>query len=360
MKSLLFRLDAETAHALTVNTVRTLALLPGFVGAVRAVSLYEHPALGTDFCGLTLPNPLGLAAGFDKDALLVRPLLGLGFGAVEVGTVTPRPQAGNARPRLFRLPPDHALINRMGFNNRGAYALGERLRRLRRTVGAGVVGVNLGKQRETPLDEAVVDYLTCLHAAHEGADYAVINVSSPNTPGLRDLQGQEALEALLGVLVAERDKLAAGTGRRLPLLLKIAPDLTDEELAGIAECAEARRIDGVIATNTTLARPELRGRHREQPGGLSGRPLRSLALHSISRLYRLTGGRLPLVGVGGICDADDAYAFIRAGASWVQLYTGLVYQGPGLVRRIKRGLVQRLAADGFERVSEAVGADQRD
>ncbi|MBI3993738.1 MAG: dihydroorotate dehydrogenase (quinone), partial [Candidatus Lambdaproteobacteria bacterium] len=174
MRSLLFRLDAETAHALTVHSVRTLALLPGFVGAVRAASHYDHPALATEFCGLSLPNPLGLAAGFDKDALLVRPLLGLGFGAVEVGTVTPRPQAGNARPRLFRLPPDGALINRMGFNNRGAYALGERLRRLRR--GAGVVGVNLGKQRETPLDEAVVDYLTCLHAAHEGADYAVINV----------------------------------------------------------------------------------------------------------------------------------------------------------------------------------------
>jgi dihydroorotate dehydrogenase len=330
------------------------AHIPGFLGLTRAVYGYRHPSLEMRLWNRDFPNPVGLAAGFDKDALLVDPLLALGFGFVEVGTVTPRGQPGNPRPRLFRLTRERALINRMGFNNLGALRLAQRLER--RRGRSGLVGVNVGKNLDTKLDDAVSDYLTCLHAVYPVADYIAVNLSSPNTPGLRKLQEKPLLAEMTRLLTQERDKLATTTGRKIPFLIKIAPDLSEPELADVVEVAMGAGIDGLIATNTTTSRDGLRSRHRKEEGGLSGGPLREEALRTIAVLYRLSQGRLPLVGVGGVASAQEAYALIRAGASLVQLYTALVFRGPRTVRRIKRGLVRLLRRDGFASVGEAVGS----
>ena len=354
IKPLLFALDAETAHKLAVHGLAAAARLPGFLPMERAIFGYSHPSLKMRLWDLDFSGPLGLAAGFDKDGLLTDPMLSLGFGFVEVGTVTPRGQPGNPRPRLFRLARDRALINRMGFNNLGALHMAERLERKRRM--SGPVGVNLGKNLDTPLDEAVSDYLTSLHAVHSRADYIAVNLSSPNTPGLRDLQAKSALTEMVNILVNEHDKLSEMTGRRLPFLIKIAPDLDQDHLADIAEIAKEADIDGVIATNTTTRREGLLGKRRNEEGGLSGSPLREEALRTVGTLYRLTGGKLPIIGVGGVSSAEDAYALIRAGASLVQIYSALVFNGPGLVRKIKRGLVRLLQADKFSTISEAVGS----
>jgi len=350
-------LDPETAHRMVLGLLRVVGAIPGARGLLALWFAYRRPVLRTTLCGLQLESPVGLAAGFDKDAMVLPALYGLGFGFVEVGTVTPRSQVGNPRPRLFRLAEDQALINRMGFNNEGAWAMAGRM--ARRNLAGHVLGINLGKQRETPLDEAVVDYLTCLHALHDYADYLVINVSSPNTPGLRDLQSQATLAELLRVIVAGRDRLTDLTANPVPLLLKIAPDLADEDVAAMALEAERLGVDGMIAGNTTVQRDGLRAAAAAEEGGLSGVPLQGAALRCVGQIYRATEGRLPVIGVGGVNSPESAYALIRAGASAVQLYTGLIFHGPGLLRRINRGLARLLEADGFASVSEAVGADHR-
>jgi dihydroorotate dehydrogenase len=297
---------------------------------------------------MDFPNPIGLAAGCDKDGRVPDAMLNLGFGFVEIGTVTPRPQTGNPKPRLFRLEEDRAIINRMGFNSDGLDTV---IRRLSRRTRRGVVGINLGKNRDT--DDATRDYEEGILRAGEVADYLVVNVSSPNTLGLRELQARTALEALLQQLVDARDK----NDSRTPLLLKIAPDLTEDQRHDIAEVALATHIDGLIISNTTVDRPaRLRSGNAREGGGLSGRPLLSMSTVLLSEMYKLTEKRLPLVGVGGVGSAADAYSKIRAGASLVQLYTALAFDGPALVGRIKAGLAELLHHDGFASVSEAVGS----
>lgn len=335
-------LSTEAAHRLTL-----MALAAGLGGTSRTP---DSPELGQRLWGLDFPNPIGIAAGFDKDARAPEALLRLGFGFVEIGTVTPRPQPGNPLPRVFRLEADGALINRMGFNSGGLDRVVERMTPRRRE--AGIVGVNIGKNRDSA--DATPDYAEGVRRAAPLADYLVVNVSSPNTPGLRDLQARAVLEALLREVLAARDE----TGARPPLLVKIAPDLTAEERTDIAAVALATGIDGMIIANTTIARPPaLRSSQASEPGGLSGQPLFAASTALLAEMYRLTEGKLPLIGVGGVASADDAYVKIRAGASLVQLYTALVFAGPALLARIKTGLAALLRRDGFASVAEAVGAD---
>jgi dihydroorotate dehydrogenase len=309
------------------------------------------PRLRTDLAGLALPNPVGLAAGFDKNAEALAPLCRAGFGFVEVGAVTPRPQAGNPRPRLFRLTEDRGVINRFGFNNDGMEAVAPRLAKRPKE---GIIGLNLGANKDSA--DRAGDFARVL--AHCGAhlDFATVNVSSPNTERLRDLQGAEALSALLARVMAARDALA----RPIPVFLKIAPDLSDTELSEIADVAREGGVSGIVATNTTLARDGLKSPQRDQAGGLSGAPLFGKSTRVLARLSQLTEGRLPLVGVGGIASAEDAYAKIRAGASAVQLYSALVYEGLSLAARIARGLDALLARDGYATVAEAVGSKRED
>jgi dihydroorotate dehydrogenase len=341
---LLDLIDPERAHRFAIA-----ALKSGLIAGDRRP---DPPILGQTVFGLRFPNPIGLAAGFDKDGEVYRPALGLGFGFVELGSVTPQPQRGNPRPRLFRLTADRAVINRMGFNNRGIAAMADRLRH--RDAARGIVGVNLGKNKDQA--DAAADYAAGIKVLGPLADYLVINVSSPNTPGLRALQSRDALAALIAAAVEARASLA----HRPPLLLKIAPDLTDADRRDIADVALAGALDGLIVSNTTIARPAgLDSRFASEAGGLSGRPLFQPATDTLREIYRLTGGKLPIIGVGGIAGAVDAYAKIRAGARLVQLYSALVFQGPGLVRRIKEELAVLLARDGFANVAEAVGADHR-
>ncbi|MFO1154541.1 MAG: quinone-dependent dihydroorotate dehydrogenase [Rhodospirillales bacterium] len=341
---LLFQVEAERAHRLTIRALRT--------GLVPTPAQVADRCLAGEIGSLRFANPVGLAAGFDKNAEAVDALLALGFGFVEVGTVTPRPQRGNPRPRLFRLEADQAVVNRMGFNNDGADVVGRRLALRRERGRKGVVGANVGPNRDA--EDPAADCATAFAALAPFVDYVVINVSSPNTPGLRDLQRREALERLVDRVLAARARSPVAT----PLFVKISPDTTHEERAAIAEVALASGLDGLIATNTTIARPSgLRSPHRDQTGGLSGKPLFAAATAVLADLARLTGGRLPLIGVGGIGSGDDAYAKIGSGASAVQLYTALVYRGPRLITAIKHRLIERLRGDGFSSLSQAVGRD---
>jgi dihydroorotate dehydrogenase len=345
IRPILRRLPAETAHNLTL---RALEAGLGRLIVDRLAREPDPPVLAQRLWGLEFPNPVGLAAGFDKDARAAEALRGFGFGFVEIGTVTPRPQPGNPKPRLFRLEEDQAIVNRMGFNSGGLDAAVERLQRRRRT---GIVGVNLGKNRDSR--DAVADYSEGIRSASEVADYLVVNISSPNTPGLRDLQHHASLQSLLVPLLRARDE----SRRPAPLLVKIAPDLTLEEREDIASIALAAGVDGLIVSNTTVDRPAgLVSSHAMQSGGLSGRPLFASSTTLLADMYRLTHGRLPLIGVGGVGSATEAYHKIRAGACLVQLYTALVFAGPGLVTDIKKGLAELLRADGFTCVAEAVGA----
>ncbi len=345
LRPLIFRLDPERAHGLSLRALKA--------GLVSGPGPVADPALQQTLFGLDFVNPVGLAAGFDKDAKVPVEALGLGFGFVEIGSITPKPQPGNPRPRLFRLSADEAAINRNGFNSGGAEAAAARFAALpeRRP---GPVGINLGKNKET--EDAAADYVAGVAALGAYADYMVVNVSSPNTPGLRALQGKAPLAALLRAV----NEALAALEKQPPLLLKVAPDLTDDDKADIAAVAVTEGVDGLIATNTTIARPDsLRDPQAGETGGLSGRPLMALSTQVLSDLYRLTEGRLPLVGVGGVASAADAYAKIRAGASLVQLYTALVYDGPGLIPRLARELADLIRRDGFAHISEAVGADHR-
>ena len=300
---------------------------------------------------LDFPNPLGMAAGFDKNGEVPDALLAIGFGFAEIGTVTPLPQPGNPRPRVFRLPADRAVINRLGFNNDGHEAVLARLRARRRR---GVIGVNVGANAIS--EDRIEDYAKGIAAFAPVADYVTVNVSSPNTPGLRALQDRDSLNELLRRAIEARDRAAVGDVPRFPVLLKIGPDLSQEELDDVADVAQARAVDGIIVSNTTVTRPVLKNRRTDrQEGGLSGRPLFSLSTRRLAELYRLTGGAIPLIGVGGVDSGATAYEKIRAGATLVQLYTGLIYGGPSLVAEIKRDLAALLARDGYSSVQEAVG-----
>ena len=338
-------LPPERAHRATIWLLRR--------GLVMPARGPDDAILATRVLGLDFPNPIGLAAGFDKDAEAADALFALGFGFVEIGTVTPEPQPGNARPRLFRLAEDRALINRLGFNSRGLAATVWRL--AARDRGRGILGANLGMNKESRA--AAADYRRGVTALAAHADYLAINVSSPNTPGLRALQGRDSLDALIAAV--QQARAEAGTARP-PILLKIAPDLAPEDCRDIVQVALSRGLDGLIVGNTTLSRPAtLKSRHRGEAGGLSGPPLMALSTRVLAEMYRLSEGRIPIVGVGGVASGADAYAKIRAGASLVQLYTALVYAGPSLIARIKSELAGLLRGDGFRAVAEAVGADHR-
>lgn len=343
-KPLLHALPPEAAH---LATLRALA-----AGLVRGDGVPDDPVLACRVFGLDFPNPLGLAAGFDKNAEVVDPMLRVGFGFVEAGSVTPRSQPGNPKPRLFRLPQQQAVINRLGFNNQGLGPFVQRLRlRQARGMGVGIVGANVGKNRDS--ENASADYIAGVRAVAGLVDYVVVNVSSPNTPGLRALQRREALASLLRDVLVARDQSPV----RPPLLVKVAPDLTEEEIADIAATALETGIDGLVVSNTTIDRPlGLPTRLAAETGGLSGRPLFEPSTRVLAAFHRATEGMLPLIGVGGVASGADAYAKIRAGASLVQLYTALIYQGPALVGRIKRDLAALLKRDGFGSVSEAVGS----
>lgn len=333
LTALLRTLDPETAHGLAIG---------GLKHAPLPAALPDDPILRTTFAGLDLPNPIGLAAGLDKNAEALHGLARLGFGFVEAGSVTPRPQPGNPKPRLFRLSEDRAIINRMGFNNDGLEAFAENLSRRPQGV---VVGANLGANKDT--EDRAADYVSGLHRLAGLSDYFTVNISSPNTPGLRALQGRDALDDLLG-------RVAQARTRPAPVFLKIAPDLTPDEIAMIVEAALAHRIDALIVSNTTLDRPaSLRSRDRAEAGGLSGAPLKEKAHKALIHAAEAAKGRLPLIAVGGIDSGAEAYRRIRAGASAVQIYSALIYGGPGLVGRIKRDLAARLRAGGFASVAEA-------
>lgn len=339
----LHRCDPETAHGLALKALRLgLAPTPGPVTSAR---------LKTDLAGMALPNPVGLAAGFDKNAEVLTPLSRAGFGFIEVGAVTPRPQPGNPKPRLFRLSEDRAVINRFGFNNLGMEAAATRLATRPKDA---VIGLNLGANKDS--DDRAEDFARVLGHCGAHLDFATVNVSSPNTEKLRDLQGAEALSALLKGVMETRDWLP----RPIPIFLKIAPDLDDSELSEIADVARASGLSGIIATNTTLSRDGLQSPMRDQAGGLSGQPLFEKSTRVLARLSQLTDGEMPLIGVGGIASAEQAYAKICAGASAVQLYSALVYQGLSLAGEIAQGLDALLAKDGFATVAEAVGSKRGD
>jgi dihydroorotate dehydrogenase len=358
LRPLLFRLEPEAAHGLAIRGLRLAQSWPRLQPARSGGSQSGGSRLRQRLWGLDFPNPVGLAAGFDKDAQVWRGILRLGFGFAEVGSVTPLAQSGNPQPRLFRLSEAEAVLNRMGFNNAGAAAVAQRLTRDGRARGGrqGILGINLGKNKAT--EDAAADYEIGVRALAHLADYLVINVSSPNTPGLRALQGRDPLQALVG---RTRDALAElRLDRQPPLLLKIAPDLTPEDLRDIAAVALDGGLDGLIVSNTTIARPAMIDpRWSKEAGGLSGRPLFAPSTGILRDVYRLTAGKLPLIGVGGIATGADAYAKIRAGASLVQLYSALVYRGPFLARHISQELDQLLQRDGFANIADAVGADNR-
>jgi dihydroorotate dehydrogenase len=332
-----FALDAERAHRLTI-------------AALKLVPKHHPPhfpdSLKSTVAGIDFPTPVGLAAGFDKDAEVPEEMLDLGFGFVEVGTITPRPQAGNPKPRLFRLRQDEAVINRMGFNNGGQPAAFQRL------LGCGqlhgVIGVNIGANKDSA--DRIADYVSGVRAMAPVARYQTINISSPNTPGLRGLQDEGALDELLAAVQQ--------VGAKAPIFLKVAPDLAEGDPERIARASIDHKIDAIIVSNTTVVRPPLKSRYAKEEGGLSGAPLKALALDALRRFRRASAGEIPLIGVGGIATADDAWERIRAGASLVQLYSAMVYEGPGIARRIAHGLAQRLSRAGFANIAEAVGSER--
>lgn len=338
VRPLVFAFEPERAHRLTIAALK---LLPGRAG------LAADPALSVELAGLTFPSPIGLAAGFDKDAEVPDAMLGLGFGFVEVGTITPLPQAGNPKPRLFRLSEDEAVINRMGFNNQGQAAA---LARLAARKRRGIVGVNIGANKDAA--DRIADYARGVATMAPVADYLTINISSPNTPGLRALQGGDALDALLDAVTSAR-----GPGGP-PVFLKVAPDLEPAEIDAVVKMATGR-IDALIIGNTTLSRPALQSPHAGEAGGLSGAPLGALALERLRDFRKASGGSLPLIAAGGIANAEQAWTRIKAGASLVQLYSALAYRGPGLARTIAKGLPALMARDGFATIADAIGAEAR-
>lgn len=345
VRPLVFKLDPEAAHVRAIKIAKTLSWL-NVGGAI-------DPILYTKVAGMSFSNPIGLAAGFDKHAEAMEGLLGLGFGFVEVGSITPKPQQGNEKPRLFRLEEDEAVINRFGFNSDGFEICLKRLALFRQSksrYSAGIVGINIGKNKESV--DALADYVAGVAQFKAYANYITINISSPNTPGLRDLQGAPLADLLSAVMRAR------GSENPVPLFLKIAPDLSQEQLEEISRIALASGVDGMIISNTTVTRPSaLQSRYAHENGGLSGRPLFELSTRVLKTVYQMTQGQLPLIGVGGVSTAQDAYAKIRAGASLVQIYSALVYQGPFVIPKINDELAALLRRDGFSSLSAAVGCD---
>ena len=359
LRPALFALDAERTHDLTMAALRR----PWVVGSLRRSGRTSFDQLAQHVWGLDFRNPIGLAAGLDKQGTAIPAWAALGFGFAEVGTVTPQPQPGNPRPRLFRLPRDRAIINRFGFNSEGASQVARNLAegttkvRLKPDSTGLRIGINIGKNKETPNERAVDDYVRTIDELHPFADYFAINVSSPNTEGLRDLQESRTLRSLVEQVVA---RVAACGARAIPVLVKISPDAAENDLLRSVDAAVEGGAQGLIATNTTVSRPALADRSRAgEAGGLSGLPLKSTANGVARLLFRHVGGRVPIIGVGGIFTAGDAYERIRSGAALVQVYTGLIYEGPGMVQQLMTGLVERLTKDGFSRVGEAVGVDAR-
>jgi dihydroorotate dehydrogenase len=356
LRPLLFRLPPETAHELALNS---LSFAPRFITSVFGDRFKRSPFGKLRRFGLTFSNPVGLAAGFDKDGVALDSLAALGFGFIEAGTVTYHSQPGNKRPRLFRLPLDKALINRLGFNNGGAEAFAKRVNRDHRDW---ILGVSIGKSKVVTIEDAVADYLKSFEAVYPIADYVAVNVSSPNTPRLRELQKTDQLEVLLRALQERNEKLANQTDGRgvLPLLVKLSPDLDDNELQSIVTVARRNKVAGLIATNTTIARASLKTSRAVVEacgeGGLSGAPLRLRSVKTIATLYNMTEGSLPLIGVGGIFTAEDAWEMISAGASLLQIYTGFIYEGPAIARKINDGLRRIISDKGFVSLDEAVGS----
>lgn len=338
LRPLLFLADAEDAHRISLAGLRMLPV---------TLAPAPDPALAQEIAGLAFASPVGLAPGYDKNAEAMGAVLALGFGFTEVGTLTPLPQSGNPRPRLFRLVEDRAVINRMGFNNCGQETAARSLARFRRSNPRALVGINIGANKDSA--DRIADYVIGVQAMAPYASYLTVNISSPNTPGLRALQDKAALADLLERVMAAR------TGET-PIFLKVAPDLTPADIDDIVEVAMAQRLAGLIVSNTTVSRPSLRSAHADEAGGLSGAPLRDLAQQRLSDFYRASGGAIPLIGVGGIASAKDAYARICAGASLVQLYSALVYEGPLLAARINSGLARLLKRDGFANIGQAVGS----
>jgi dihydroorotate dehydrogenase len=347
---LLSPIDPETAHGLAIRALASGLGRACLTGGRDA----DDPILATRVWQLDFPNPVGLAAGFDKHAEVCDAVLDLGFGFTEAGTVTPKPQPGNPRPRLFRLTEDAGVINRFGFNSQGLEPFVARLAGRQRR---GIVGANVGKNKTT--EDPSADYITCIEQLARLADYLVVNISSPNTPGLRALQARALIAEVLERSLEARERACAGSGLRPPMLVKIAPDLEPAQFEDIAQVALSTGIDGITVSNTSTDRPPLRSAHRDEAGGLSGKPIAAKARAALHRMYELTGGRIPLVGSGGIDSGAEAYARIRAGASLIQFYSAMVFQGPGLVNTIKRDLAACLRADGFASVADAVGADHR-
>ncbi len=335
----LFLIDAETAHGLSLAALRMMPL---------SQAAAPDAVLAQTVAGMAFPNPVGLAPGYDKNAEVARMILRLGFGFTEVGTLTPLAQAGNPRPRLFRLPEDKAVINRMGFNNEGHAAAALRLSAWRRSASDGVLGINIGANKDS--EDRVADYVAGVVAMAPLADYLTVNISSPNTPGLRALQDKSALDDLLAAVMAARNGAT-------PIFLKVAPDLERADIDDIVEISLKHKVAALIVSNTTISRPPLKSHHSGESGGLSGAPLRDMAQQRLRDFRQSSGGEMPLIGVGGISSAEDAYARIRAGASLVQLYSALVFEGPGLAKAINRGLARLLKRDGFVNIAEAVGID---
>jgi dihydroorotate dehydrogenase len=342
IRSTLFRLDAEKAHGLALVALKL---------AAPARPVQEFPSLRIRVAGLDFPNPVGMAAGFDKDGEVPDALLALGFGFAEVGSITPLPQAGNPKPRLFRLEEDRAVINRMGFNNGGARAALHRFEA--RSGRTGVVGINVGANKDSP--DRIADYAVMARTMAPFASYLAVNISSPNTPGLRALQDEAALTGLLDAVIEARDSACSGS-HRPPVFLKVAPDLEPADIDAIARITIDKALGALIVSNTTISRPPLRSRHASETGGLSGAPLRDLAQQRLRDFRKATGGGIPLIGVGGIATAEDAWARIRAGASLVQLYSAMVYEGPRIARNICSGLIDLMHRDGFESIADAVGS----
>lgn len=341
----IFAIPEEMAHNTAICLLKH-KLLP-------KSRIYKDKILQNSIAGINFENPIGLAAGFDKNADAIDALSSFGFGFIEVGTVTPKPQDGNPKPRIFRLKEDEAIINRLGFNNKGLDYFAEKLKNKRTSTP---VGANIGKNKDT--ENALDDYTTCMEKIYGLSDYITINISSPNTPGLRALQKKEALDALLSGVIAKRSALAASSEKNIPIFLKIAPDINAEEQKDIAELALKSGIDGLIISNTTLSRHHLENlSHSSEAGGLSGKPLFDLSNKVLKDMYKLTAGKIPLIAAGGVFSAEDAYTKIRLGASLVQVYTALIYKGMGLPSRINRKLAKLLKKDGFSNISQAIGVD---
>lgn len=345
LKPAIFALDSETGHRLAIASLKRLpARSPGSHNTVGG-------PLAVNVAGLDFPNPVGVAAGFDKDAEVPDALLRLGFGFTEVGSITPRPQAGNPKPRLFRLVEDMAVINRMGFNNAGGEAALARIKA--RQHRPGILGINVGANKDS--EDRIADYATMTRMMAPYASYLAVNISSPNTPGLRALQDESALTSLIDAVIEARAEAEGGANP--PIFLKVAPDLEPADIDAIARIAIDKKLGALIVSNTTISRPELRSHHATETGGLSGAPLRALALERLRDFRKATGGAVPLVGVGGIASADHAWERIRAGASLAQLYSAMVYEGPGLGARIVRGVERLMRRDGFTSIAEAIGTE---